>query len=599
MRINFDSIKDLLYRNGALLGLLSAVGGFVADVLQPIAPFAEYVLYAAAAIGSVALLIGLLSMQLRTVALSVAMFSVLAVGVSGGLLLLQHQLSAKQQGLLASNVPTISGWQEDMGWLRQDLVAIQQDAKVAAANTTELLQHQQQQKIDAAQRSVEIAEQLADQTKAIEDTGEAMQASIGDVAATLAAQVDVATNDNGIIRQPQTAEDYYHNARLHELGGDYGNARRAYLQYFQLDNPAAQKGEDATGVFTPLDPHLRFQRFLKIQDGVVGAREIYQGLFANSADPVDQYALLLLASPSQKRQKLLAFEQQNPDFAPVYFELAKEHSDLRLDDPTLGEQRLEKDYYTRFLAAAEAGKLTRHFVDNEWLDEWLQSAKLRLQQLAKIRGVAGKSGIEIQVYRREIGWRFELEMAEPATEIWYQMQGNAAFVSTGPTGETNSRTGQPEPRMIIDFPENLPRQEFYLKYQDRKGVVQGPYEFTFDPDEQSIAAQINVLHSYPEEWLDFATFDGYEIYYDFLDQYRCGVKTAWIGYGSREPTEKFELVACDPERYFESSSEDFLIVTVSDPIKVVSMRLEFIDGSKTDTIIFTTDFTEEDAEYFD
>lgn len=86
MKLNFDSIKELLYRNGALLGLLSAIGGFVSDVLQPIAPFAEYVLYAASIIGLVALLVGVLSMQLRTLSLSVALFAALTSGIAGGIL---------------------------------------------------------------------------------------------------------------------------------------------------------------------------------------------------------------------------------------------------------------------------------------------------------------------------------------------------------------------------------------------------------------------------------------------------------------------------------------------------------------------------------
>ena len=38
----------------------------------------------------------------------------------------------------------------------------------------------------------------------------------------------------GLVANPQTPEDFYHNARIHELGGDYGNARQAYLKFFSF-----------------------------------------------------------------------------------------------------------------------------------------------------------------------------------------------------------------------------------------------------------------------------------------------------------------------------------------------------------------------------
>jgi len=54
-------------------------------------------------------------------------------------------------------------------------------------------------------------------------------------------------------------------------GGDFGNARRSYnaLFAYKLDF---------------LDPHLRYQTFLKIQEGRTGAREIYNAMYEQDSD---------------------------------------------------------------------------------------------------------------------------------------------------------------------------------------------------------------------------------------------------------------------------------------------------------------------------
>lgn len=505
-------------------------------------------------------------------------------------------------------MPALSDWQKNNGWLREDIATLQQasEAIQEATQNTVTLSEQLLNKQAQLQQTTEgldqnITAQLAQQAELVVDSTTDVQAAIATAQGVIVAEINKANTEDkdGIVAQPKSAEDYYKNARLYELGGDYGNARRAYLQYFRLDNPAAQLGETEDGVFTALDPHIRFQRFLKIQDGVAGAREIYQSLFEQSLDPVDGYALILLSPTSKKRTALLNYAEQYPSFAPVLYELAIEYSDLRTAEPTLAEQREEKRYYDAFLTAAEAGQLTRYFIDNEMLDGWLQAAKKRVVELSKPSAGAQRSAIEIQVYHRETGWRFELELAEPALDIWYRMANEKTFTNTGPTGEKNVITDKPEPRRIIDFPDNLVKQDFELKYRDRNGQIQGPYSYTFDPQEQAIAAQINVLAHYTGEWLDFNAHKAYEVYYDFVDQYRCGIKTAWIGFGRPDPVDKLALNPCDPERHFESSSEDFLLFLFDQPFDIVSMRLEFIDGSNTDVIIFDTGFTAEDAEYFD
>jgi len=89
----------------------------------------------------------------------------------------------------------------------------------------------------------------------------------------------------GIIQNAQRPEEHYHNARLYEQRGDFGNARRSYnaLFAYKLDF---------------LDPHLRYQTFLKIQEGRTGAREIYNAIYEQDKRPLIDFArILLLEAP--------------------------------------------------------------------------------------------------------------------------------------------------------------------------------------------------------------------------------------------------------------------------------------------------------------
>ncbi len=88
-----------------------------------------------------------------------------------------------------------------------------------------------------------IAENTAKSARSAEESTrhtEEMAESLGRIAESFES-----LKTDGIIDDPSTPNEYYHNARLHELEGDYGNARRAYLGFFEAK-------EDKLGPTPPL-----------------------------------------------------------------------------------------------------------------------------------------------------------------------------------------------------------------------------------------------------------------------------------------------------------------------------------------------------------
>ena len=76
----------------------------------------------------------------------------------------------------------------------------------------------------------------------------------------IAKRFDSLGSSRGLIASPKTPEEHYHNARVHELEGNFSAARRDYSQYLAFNLEA-------------LDPWLSYEEMLKSAEGRAGAIE--------------------------------------------------------------------------------------------------------------------------------------------------------------------------------------------------------------------------------------------------------------------------------------------------------------------------------------
>ena len=133
----------------------------------------------------------------------------------------------------------------------------------------------------------------------------------------------------GIIANAKLPQEIYHNARLFEQRGDYANARKNYVRFFDFK-------------LQLVDPHLRFQSFLKLQEGIEGAREVYRTLSAKNGDDVTILASMLLSPNETRIERLTKYSTQHPEFAPVFYFLSQEFSSSRLGTQDVGDMADEK-----------------------------------------------------------------------------------------------------------------------------------------------------------------------------------------------------------------------------------------------------------------
>ena len=148
---------------------------------------------------------------------------------------------------------------------------------------------------------------------------------------------DALTKQGGTIAEADRPEAHYHNARVYEQRGDVALAMQSYRRYFASAPDLAF-----------LDPHLRYQALLKLQQGPGGARETYAELRRSDKSPIVEFAAALLLEGDARTAALDAYAAAHPDFAPAEYERSREVSVARVGTQGLEDKRLEKERLERF-----------------------------------------------------------------------------------------------------------------------------------------------------------------------------------------------------------------------------------------------------------
>ena len=445
-----DSLKKLGKKFGKLdflFTVMSLVITFLADILQPILPFVFYLF-----IFSAIVLIGLVALRfLRpnfkyntkgTLAFSSSLF------LLTGLLSFFNQTEASQEkGVLASNGFEVAEiLQSSLGIIQKDLASIKETIEKLEENTEKNIQE-----------TKKVVEAIQESTKSVVSSINKIQKNFSEL-----------NQSGGIINNPSTPEQFYHNARIYELNGDYGNARRSYNKYlsFKLDF---------------LDPHLRYQTFLKIQEGKAGAREIYNAIYENDPRPIVEFSRILLYESPRRTEMLKAFVKKNPEFGPAFFELSNEFSKVRIGEQLQKDKGNEKKYLKKFNELNEEGKFVKYFIDKNMASKLLNNAKERMTALENFDEKILENPVLFRPMPSNSGWTFEVTVIDIATELFYRFEDEKTFTSMGFMPYLDSRTGKKMPGNFVNAPLNQGKTKIYFKYTGIKGKEHGPFEIVFDP----------------------------------------------------------------------------------------------------------------------
>jgi hypothetical protein len=528
-------LRASLPLTGKWAGGIAAIGGFVADVLNPLAPLAAWFAIAAAivTVGVVAALaFKRLSPERGGPAL---IFSLAALAVSGGLWGLQ-KATAAENGLMAGIIPGVEQLQRSAGLIQESVERIETKVDVIGTQTSAI-----------AAKTDEIAASIK---------------SISDGFAALSKQ-------GGLIANPKSPEEFYHNARIHELGGDMVNARASYLGF-------ASFGVDA------LDPYLRFATLLRVQDGRAGAREVLGTLKGQKSSRGLELIHLLQFDDAPRLEKLNAFLAAQPDHGPAWKFLADEFSEDRLGQRSIADKKKEGEALAKFLSFEADGKLIPFFVDQTLLAEWLESARTRQKALGDLGGVAFAPALTILPAGE--GWTVTVSLPEAATAIFWRLGEAGEFTRTqdGIVDFVDQRTGKKMPNPSFSLQKDAQAGKIYIKYTDLRDREAGPFSFDFNPGNALADSGKKMLEASWTSWLvfDASGFRG-NLYFTQLVSFRCAVKQAAYSFNGAPLEKHLDLPACDPQKPYSIPDNFLPFFKVGEEVTSANLQLTYADGTKS------------------
>jgi hypothetical protein len=382
----------------------------------------------------------------------------------------------------------------------------------------------------------------------------------------IAKHFDSLSGSRGLVTSPKTPEEHYHNARIHELGGNFAAARKEYSEYLSANLEA-------------LDPWLSYENMLKAAEGHAGAIESMRSFEKLAPRTVShQTALALLDEGDARLTKLQALSATYPDFGPLPWLISQEFSESVRGEQTLADQRAEKTWLEEFRKAQAAGKFEKYFIDKKEAQKWIEAADIRWAKLSSMPEIVAKNPVTLTLQESNGGWAANFGMAEATgKELFYRLDGAGEFKSTGFLPSRNTLTGEQMVNLYVPL-ANLSAGEHAIevKYVDKAGRTNGPYTLKFSTMSERLAQTKMILNSISNSWLEFRDYDGkLLLYFSALMSYRPVIKEVRYSLNSDALDKTFKFKPTD--KMFESG--DDVLIAVPNNTEFATAQVTYQDGT--------------------
>ena len=464
-------------------------------------------------------------------------FSVIATVVMGGFVIAEKFAGDGDKGVLATVVPGMDKVQDALFRVEKKIDAVKEDTAAIRKDTGTMR----------------------------EDTAK-IAASVDEIAK----RFDALAGTGGLIPGAKTPEQHYHNARVHELGGNFTSARKEYADYLAAN-------------LDVLDPWQSYTTMLKAQEGRAGAVETVRYLGDKLAPRTASYetALALLDDQRDSRlAKLRALAASHPDYGPLAFLLSEEFSDVKRGDQSIADKRVEKEWLEKFRAAHAEGKFLKYFLDKKEAQKWLDSAEARRAKLAAMPEKALENPVSLTMMESNSGWSATLVFADyKVKEIFCKVDGQGDFQSTGHLPTQNPQTGLPMARLDLPLPDIAPGEHIIeVKYTDKNDQTNGPYALKFSTVDARLAQVKMMLNTTIGSWLLFRDYEGKRLlYFTGLMTYRPVLKEVRYSLNGDALDKTF---AFKPSDKLYEAGDDLYLAVPNDTVSA-HVQVTYKDGTKS------------------
>jgi hypothetical protein len=375
-------------------------------------------------------------------------------------------------------------------------------------------------------------------------------------------------SSGGLIAVAKTPEGHYHNARVHELSGNFAAARKEYAEYLSANLEA-------------LDPWLSYSAMLKISEGKAAAIEALRYFEKLTPRSVSyETALALLEEGEARLTKLQALAGGHPEFGPLSWLISQEYSESRRGEQTLADQRAEKEWLQKFRDAHAAGKFLRYFLDKKEAQKWIEAADTRWAKLSSLPQTVLENPVTLMATETAKGWQLNFQLAESKPkEVFYRLDGTGDFQPTGHMPVKNAQTGEEMVNPGVFLAGLSPGEHtIEVKYLDRTSRNNGPYSLKFDTRAEQLKNGKNAINTSVSPLINF-THTGGEFRAFFIRMLFHGpiIKEIRYSIDSEALDQSFPF---NPITRIQETPTKVYEVIPNDT-KFVAVQVTYVDGTKS------------------
>jgi hypothetical protein len=281
-------------------------------------------------------------------------------------------------------------------------------------------------------------------------------------------KIDQIDQSAGLISNPDSYNDYYHNARIHELDGNLLEARKSYEKYFETN-------------LAYFDPFVSYANIIKALEGPGSVSE-YLGKIRDKY-PENPGAALIHALNKSREDKLFLLDKlavEYPDYGPIFYYIVEANSANEGVMPTLAEQNRGQEALKKLEELEKTQGFSNFFIDKEMLAEKELFIKSQKNLSESYYGQLVKNPIDFKYEYVNGSVSLSFVPMEMVKEIFYRLNGEGEFKSTGMMGINMPGSNQSLPNYSVIEPLKIGKHFIEIQYRDSKDQVSKPARFDFE-----------------------------------------------------------------------------------------------------------------------
>ncbi len=447
------------------------------------------------------------------------------------------------RGVLATVMPSLQKMQDSLFNIQKDVSEIKTVTGETKAQTERI-----EGKTDA------VITKLDEMSRAFEEAGK----------------------QGGMIAEPKTPADHYHNARFAELKADFATARKSYNAFL------------ASGVEF-MDPYLAWSDMLKVQEGLDGAREVIAAMRKTNTTLSLEAAGSLLLPKAARVGSLKKLLERAPDFSPAVYLISREYSAEKLGEQTVADKKEEKAALESFRALNEKGQFQKYILDKNEGKKWLDDAESRWARLSGMSDKVLETPVTLNAAQTGQGWTLTFGFADfKLKKIECRLDAQGEFTDTGVGTVLHPQTGLPIPNPTFNA-GNLAAGDHSVevRYTDMSDKLNGPYLLRFNTASASLAAAKQALNQLNPNWLMFRDYDGKTLlYFTAILSYRGSLKTIRYSLDGDTLDKTWPFQPPSPGEAPFTIGEGLPFIAVPGTTKSACVQLEWADGTLSEKKTF-------------